>query len=74
MKHMVTNLNDMNESVMFSKSILGNFCFKTFFGELDVQNSPITNSYMQYEVLHCTQIAEPHYTLIDISSTNCSVE
>ena len=31
MKHMVTDLNDPNEMVMFSKSNLGNFCFDTFF-------------------------------------------
>jgi hypothetical protein len=31
MKHTVTDLNDPNEMVMFSKSNLGNFCFDTFF-------------------------------------------
>ena len=46
MKHTVTNLNDTNESVMFSKSILGHFFFDTFFGELDAKFSPITNAYM----------------------------
>lgn len=35
MKHMVTDLNDTNEPVMFSNSMLGNFCFDTFFGELE---------------------------------------
>ena len=74
MKHIVTTLSDMNDPVMFFKSILGNFCFETFFGELDVELSLITNSYTQPELLHCTQIVEPHCTLVDISSTNCSVE
>ena len=32
MKHMVTDLNDPNELVMFSTSIIGNLCFETFFG------------------------------------------
>ena len=71
---MVTDLNDTNEPIMFSKSILGNLCFKTFFGDLDVELSPITNSYTKFELLHCTHIAKPHCTLVDISSTNSSVE
>ena len=33
MKHTVTDLNDSNETVMFSRSILGNLCFDTFFEE-----------------------------------------
>ena len=45
MKHMVTDLNDRNELVMFSKSILGNFCFETFFGELNIELSANANSY-----------------------------
>ena len=40
MKHTVTDLNDANELIMFSKSILGNFYFDTFFGELDAKFSP----------------------------------
>ena len=40
---MVIDLNDMNDPIMFSKLILGNFYFKTFFGELDVELSPIAN-------------------------------
>jgi hypothetical protein len=59
---------------MFSTSILGNFCFETFFGELNAELSPNAISYTQYELLHSTQIAEPHCTLVDISSTNYSVE
>ena len=31
MKHMVTNLNDSNETVMFSRCIPGNFSFDAFF-------------------------------------------
>ena len=29
---------------------------------------------MQYKLLHSSQISNPHCTLVDISSTNCSVE
>ena len=59
---------------MFSTSILSNFCLETLFGELNVELSPNANSYKQYKLLHSTQIIEPHCTLIDISSTNYSVE
>ena len=44
MKHIVTDLNDPNEPVMFSHSILGNFCFETFFGELEVETSTCADS------------------------------
>ena len=70
MKHTVTNLNDANEMVIFSKSILGNLCFDTFFGELDFEFSPLTNSNMQSELLHYTYIVDPNYILVDSSSTN----
>ena len=54
MKHMVTNLNDPNEPVMFSNSILGNFSFDTFFGELEAEISPYANSNEQSKLLHTT--------------------
>ena len=54
---MVTDLNDPNELVMFSNSILGNFLFDTFFGELEVKVSPLANSEKQLELLHSTQIS-----------------
>ena len=44
MKHIVTDLNDPNESIMFSNSILKNFFFDTFFGELHVELSPFAES------------------------------
>ena len=65
MKHMVTNLNDPNEPVMFSNSILGNLCFDTFFGELEDEVSPFTNSNEQSELLHTTQIGETHCNLVE---------
>jgi hypothetical protein len=88
MKHMVTYLNNTNESIMFSNSILGNFCFDTSFGELEAKLSPLTNSDKQFELLHTTQIVEPHCTIVDTctkedfdkctnivsSSTNLSIE
>ena len=68
MKHTVSELNDPNEMVMFSTSIFGNFCFKTFFGELEVDISPLANSYKQLELLHSNQIAEENCTLVDYSN------
>lgn len=58
MKHMVIDTNDANEPVIFSNSILGNFCFDKFFGELDAELSPFSNSNTQFELLHCTYIVE----------------
>ena len=54
MKHIVTDLDDPNESVMFSNSIIGNLCFNTFFGVLEVELSPYMNSNEQSELLHTT--------------------
>ena len=44
MKHTVTNLNDPNDTVMFSRSILGNLCFDTFFEELEGELSHTAKS------------------------------
>ena len=48
MKHTVTDLNGPNKVVMFSRSILGNFFFETFFGELEAEIYPLEYSYKQY--------------------------
>ena len=68
MKHTLTDLNDTNEPVMFSNSILGNFYLDTIFGELEVELSPLANSEKQFELLYTTHIVEPHCTLVD----NCT--
>ena len=67
MKHTVTDLNDPNETVMFSISILGNFSFDTFFEELEVELYT-ANLDKQYELLHSNQIAKPNCTLVDLSN------
>ena len=76
MKHMVTDLNDPNELVMFSNSILGNFYFETFFWELEVETSPYTNSNKQSKRLHTTQIGEPQYNIVEdcikLDTNNCT--
>ena len=43
MKHTVTDLDDPNKLVMFSRYILGNLCFDAFFEELEVELSPSAN-------------------------------
>ena len=65
MKHTVIDINDPNEPVMFSNSILGNFCFETFFGELEAETSICMNSNEQSELLHTTQTIESHYNIIE---------
>ena len=75
MKHMVTDLNDTNELIMFSNSILGNFFFDTFFGELEAELSPFVKLDNKYELLHTTQIVNPHCTIVHtctkVDSNNC---
>ena len=68
MKQTIIDLNDLNELVMFSRYILGNFCFDTFFEELESGLSHTTNSDKQFELLHSNQIVEWNYTLVDLSN------
>ena len=65
MKHTVTDLNDPNEPVMFSNSILGNSCFETFFGEFEAETSTFTYLNEQFELLQITQTAEPNCTIVE---------
>ena len=58
MKHMVTDLNDPNESIMFSRSILGNLYFDAFFKELEDKLSHTVNLDKQSKLLHSNQIVE----------------
>ena len=51
MKHTVTDLNNPNEMVMFSRSNIGNFYFDTFFEELEGELSHTANSDKQSELL-----------------------
>jgi hypothetical protein len=79
MKHMVTDLNDSNEMVMFSRSNLGNLCFDTFFEELEDELSHTVNLDKQSKLLQSNQIVELNYTLVDhsydasISSSSCTL-
>jgi hypothetical protein len=79
MKHMVTNLNDPNKLVIFSRYILGNFFFETFFGELEAKISPLADSYKQFELLHSNHIVELNCILVyhsndaSIGSSHCTL-
>jgi hypothetical protein len=68
MKHTVTGLNDPNDMVMFSRYILDNLSFDTFFKELEDALSNTTNQDKQYELLHSNQIAKLNCTLVDHSN------
>ena len=75
MKHTITGLNDLKEPVMFSNSILGNFFFETLFGELEAEPSQYVDSNEQYELLHITQIVDPHCNIVEgctkLDTNNC---
>ena len=68
MKHTITNLNDPNETVMFSRSVVGNFSFDTLFEELEVELSHTTNSDKQSKFLHSNEIVEQNRTLVHFSN------
>jgi hypothetical protein len=44
MKHVVTDLNDPNEPMMFNHSILGNYSFEMFFGNFTTEPSNLVES------------------------------
>ena len=76
MKHTVTELNDPNELVMFSNSILGNFYFETFFGELKAETSKYTDSNEKSKLLNTTHIVELHCNIVEdctkLDTNNCT--
>ena len=64
---------------MFSRSILGNFSFDTFFEELEDELSHTTNLDKKSKLLHSNQIVELNCTLVDhsndasIGSSSCTL-
>jgi hypothetical protein len=74
MKHVVTDLNDPNEPVMFNNSILGNYSYETFFGNFTVETSSLVESNTQSGILHCTQIVEPNCNIIDQTNSSSDVQ
>jgi hypothetical protein len=73
MKHVVKDLNDSNEPIMFNQSILGNYSYDSFFGNTTVEISSYEESSTQFEILHCTQIVELNYDIVDNTNTNSDV-
>ena len=75
---MITDLNDPNELVMFSNSILEKKFFHTFFGELEDELFPLVDSDKQDELLHLTQISKKNCTIvysstcIEVDSSDCT--
>ena len=67
---MVNDSSNRNKLVMSSNSIINNSFFETFFGRSNVELSSFANSYKQFELLPCNQIAELDCTLVYFSFTN----
>ena len=44
MKHTITELDDSNESVLFTDTIMGNYMVDSFFGDLEAETSSVQNS------------------------------
>ena len=65
MKQKIIDLNNTNEPVMFNHSILGNFCYETFFGELEEETSTCVDSNEQSDFLQITQNDKLHYTIVE---------
>jgi hypothetical protein len=65
MKHIVTNLRDLNEPMMFNYSILGNYSFETFFGNFTTKPSTLVESNAKSEILHCNHIIDSNCDIAD---------
>ena len=44
MKHTITELDDSNESVLFTDTIMGNYMVDSFFGDLEAETSSVQDS------------------------------
>jgi hypothetical protein len=74
MKHVVIDLNDPNDSIIFNPSILGNYIYDSFFGNHTAEISPHAESFTQFEILHYTQIVKLSCDIVDIIDTNSDVQ
>jgi hypothetical protein len=68
MKHVVMNLNDPNEPIMFNHYVLGNYSSDSFFGNYSVEISSYAESNTQSEILHCTRIVEHRCNIPDVNN------
>ena len=67
---MVNDSSNPKKLLMSPNSIIDNSFFETLFGRSNVELSSFANSYKQFELLPCNQIAELDCTIVDISFTN----
>ena len=58
MKHTVTELDDSNEPVLFTDTIMGNYMVDSFFGNLEAEISSVQDSEQQSKVFHFTQVLD----------------
>ena len=58
MKHTVTELDDSNEPVLFTDTIMGNYMVDSFFGNLEDESSSVQDPKQQFEVYHFTQVLD----------------
>ena len=58
MKHTVTDLDDSNEPVLFTDTIMGNYMVDSFFGNLEAETSSVQDPEHQSEVFHFTQVSD----------------
>ena len=73
MKYAATKLKYLQELVMFSDSIPGNYFFNTLFGDFNAETCNAVESYMQFEVLHFTQTIELNCTIVYTSKKLCRI-
>ena len=55
---MVTELDDSNEPVLFTDTIMGNYMVDSFFGNLEAETSSVQDPEQHSKVFHFTQISD----------------
>jgi hypothetical protein len=68
MKHVVKDLNYPIEPIMFNYLILGNYYCDSFFGNYTIDISSYAESNIEYKILHCTEIVDPHCNMLDTTN------
>ena len=58
MKHTVIELDDSNEPMLFTDTIMGNYMVDSFFGNLEAETSSVQDSEQKSEVFHFTQVSD----------------
>ena len=77
MKHTVTEIDDSNEPVLFTDTIMGNYTADSFFGNLEAEISEIPDSNQQSKICHFTQVPPeipvPDTSHLDLNNDLCSL-